>query len=92
MSRRRILLVSLAALLVFAALIWIFGPWRKEQRTPDPASRRVTGSGAIVGFQERYGSHAWRGIPFAKPPVGPLRWRAPQPPEPWTGTREALAF
>jgi para-nitrobenzyl esterase len=47
-----------------------------EQRTPDLGSRRVIRSGAVVGFQERYGSHAWLGIPFAKPPVGARRWRA----------------
>ena len=34
----------------------------------------------------------FRGIPFARPPVGPLRFGAPQPPEPWTGVREAKVF
>ncbi|AIO34368.1 alpha/beta hydrolase fold family protein [Burkholderia cenocepacia] len=32
---------------------------------------------------------AFRGIPFASPPVGDLRWRAPQPPAEWTGVRDA---
>ncbi len=66
----------------------------KERERPDadPASRRVTASGAVVGFVGAYGSHEWRGIPFATPPVGALRWRAPVPPQSWTGTREALAF
>jgi para-nitrobenzyl esterase len=34
----------------------------------------------------------WKGIPFAQPPTGQRRFRAPQPPEPWTGVREATAF
>ncbi|KAJ1523369.1 hypothetical protein ONE63_001236 [Megalurothrips usitatus] len=33
--------------------------------------------------------HAFLGIPYAKPPVGPLRFKAPEPAEPWTGVRDA---
>src|SRR5262249_6275719 len=43
--------------------------------TVDPASRRTTPSGEVVGFVGRYGSHVWRGLPYAAPPVGDLRWR-----------------
>jgi para-nitrobenzyl esterase len=47
----------------------------------------VTG-GQIVG--RTYGSGAvFAGIPFAKPPVGPLRWQAPRAVEDWTGVRDA---
>jgi len=34
----------------------------------------------------------YRGIPFAAPPIGDLRWKAPQPPASWQGTREAKDF
>jgi para-nitrobenzyl esterase len=34
----------------------------------------------------------FRGIPYARPPVGELRFRSPQPPEPWTGVRSASEF
>jgi para-nitrobenzyl esterase len=43
--------------------------------------------GAVAG-----GVASWKGIPFAAPPVGDLRWRAPQPPAPWSGVREATAY
>lgn len=35
---------------------------------------------------------AFRGIPYAKPPTGPLRFKDPQPVEPWTGIKEAKEF
>ena len=34
----------------------------------------------------------FRGIPYARPPIGPLRFAAPEPPEPWPGVRAATAF
>nr|WP_296768479.1 carboxylesterase/lipase family protein [Rhodococcus sp. (in: high G+C Gram-positive bacteria)] len=34
----------------------------------------------------------WRGIPYAAPPVGPLRLRAPQPVQPWPGVRDATEW
>ena len=43
--------------------------------------------GAVAG-----GVAAWKGIPFAAPPVGPLRWRAPQPVARWPGVRDATAY
>ena len=41
-----------------------------------------TRQGTLAGSAEQ-GIHIWRGIPYAAPPVGPLRWRAPQPAARW---------
>ncbi|MBX5436106.1 MAG: carboxylesterase/lipase family protein [Alicyclobacillaceae bacterium] len=38
------------------------------------------------------GVHVWKGVPYAKPPVGALRFRPPEAPEPWSGVREATSF
>lgn len=50
-------------------------------------------SGRIEGLVSEDGAcRVFKGIPFAAPPVGPLRWRAPQPVEPWQGVRRADRF
>jgi para-nitrobenzyl esterase len=53
----------------------------------------VTTAGTVRGRRQRAGSRGrtirvFRGVPYAAPPVGALRFIAPQPPEPWTGVRE----
>lgn len=58
--------------------------------TATPAVRSVSG-GKVQGLALD-GVHVWRGIPFVAPPVGPLRWRAPQPVVPWQGVRDATQF
>jgi para-nitrobenzyl esterase len=52
----------------------------------------VTEYGPVIGLDDGAGTWSWKGIPFAKAPAGPFRWRSPQPPEPWTSPREATAF
>ena len=49
-------------------------------------------AGQLRGEQLASGGAAFEGIPFAKPPVGPLRWREPEPASVWTGVREATSF
>jgi para-nitrobenzyl esterase len=49
---------------------------------------RTVSTGALAGFAEG-GAEVWRGIPFATPPVGELRWRAPRKPIAWQGVRDA---
>jgi para-nitrobenzyl esterase len=51
----------------------------------------TTNNGVIEGEAEN-GVRVFRGIPFAKPPVGELRWRDPQPVTPWSGVRAATDF
>jgi para-nitrobenzyl esterase len=50
-----------------------------------------TDSGRLAGASKA-GIAAFKGIPFAKPPVGALRWQKPQAAESWTGIRDATRF
>lgn len=52
-----------------------------------------TSSGLLEGGLADEGRlRVFKGVPYAAPPVGPLRWKAPGPVAPWTGVRKADAF
>ena len=56
-------------------------------RAQAPSTARVD-SGELQGVVED-GVVSFKGVPFAAPPVGDLRWRPPQPAAKWTGMRPA---
>ncbi|HEV7623666.1 MAG TPA: carboxylesterase/lipase family protein [Amnibacterium sp.] len=61
-----------------------------RDRAARPLEVRVE-SGVLRG--RRDGDRvSWRGIPYGRAPTGALRFRAPQPPEPWTGVRDATEY
>lgn len=49
-------------------------------------------NGAVRGSHHARGGAVFRGIPYAAPPLGERRWRAPEPHQPWTGVRDAVTF
>ena len=49
-------------------------------------------NGILEGVTEASGVRSYKGIPFAAPPVGKLRWREPQPAANWQGVRKADHF
>jgi para-nitrobenzyl esterase len=77
--------------LVLATLLATCSNDEASRPTVDPSSLRTLAQGEVAGFTGSYGSHVWLGLPYAQPPVGELRWRAPRPPAAWSGRREALA-
>jgi para-nitrobenzyl esterase len=57
------------------------------------AGRVTTANGVVEGvIDDRTGVRSFRGIPFAAPPIGELRWKPPQPAASWDGVRRADTF
>jgi para-nitrobenzyl esterase len=52
----------------------------------------VSTAGGAVHGKTVAATDEFLGIPYAAPPVGPLRWQPPQPPKPWSGVRAATSF
>lgn len=60
-------------------------------QTPTSPLTVATDRGGVRGVAGD-GVESWKGIPFAAPPVGALRWRMPQPAQAWDGVRDATAY
>jgi para-nitrobenzyl esterase len=58
---------------------------------PDEKPIANTNAGKVAGFKEG-NINVFKGIPFAAPPVGELRWKAPQPIKPWSGVKDCIQF
>lgn len=67
------------------------GDLRSDGRGADANLVRATHLGEVRGSVDR-GTYAWKGIPYAKPPVGALRWQPPQEPDAWTAARTTTEF
>jgi para-nitrobenzyl esterase len=65
-----------------------------EQFDRASSPRRIvdTADGRLSGFEADDNTWQFLGIPYAQPPLGHLRWRAPQPLEPWDDVRDATAW
>lgn len=86
-SRKGFILWSSIAVLALAVIIIIPAQaWDNH----DPIAK--TDYGKLKGYvDENKEVLVWKGVPYAKPPVGELRWAAPEDPEPWHGVRDATS-
>jgi para-nitrobenzyl esterase len=80
-SKRLVVLCAGLALAVFPTAM----------RAADRSAQITVDGGILQGALEE-GVEYYKGIPFAAPPVGQLRWEAPQPAAPWQGVRDASEF
>ena len=92
------LLAWLGLLAVFAVILWISRPPVKAVPAVAGKNGGTTGvihvaQGDLTGvYTADKAVEVYAGIPYAKPPVGELRWKEPQPAEAWTGTLAADHF
>ena len=92
---RIIALLAVAALL--CQIMWGVGrPYKRRpavEKSGGMTEVVTLSDGKVQGVKTQDGAvEVFTGIPYAKPPVGELRWRAPEDPEPWSGVRTCVQF
>ena len=91
---KKFFLGFLGLVVVFALVVlWYFSRFSDDSRAPqvDQETLRETHSGPVLGFSDA-GVNVWLGIPYAKAPVGDLRWRAPREVDKWDAPKQVLEF
>ena len=86
--RLRLPILSSAAIVAFACILIASSPLRAD----DNSLIVKTTSGDLKGKPRPGGGAEFLGIPYAKPPLGDLRWHEPVPITPWSGLRDATSF
>ncbi|XP_038168411.1 acylcarnitine hydrolase-like isoform X1 [Arvicola amphibius] len=79
---------------VFVLLLLLLRVQGQDSSEASPIRNTHTGQvrGSLVQVNDgKVGVHTFLGIPFAKPPVGPLRFAPPEAPEPWSGVRDGTS-
>jgi len=93
--RRNFAYMVLGALGMLLALVLILFASCSAALAESAPPRVTLASGVLVGKgleQDGVALHSFQGVPYAAPPVGERRWRAPEPVEAWEGLREAQQF
>ena len=81
-------LINMFVLIQFAMLL----PLGYVNAQSTKSVQTKVANGLLEGTTETSGVKSFKGVPFAKPPVGDLRWKAPQPAENWSGVKKADQF
>ena len=83
-------ILVLLRVLVLGVVALVAPGCRSSAPEIEAGSQRTLRQGPVVGHATEAGRvHAWRGLPYAAAPIGPLRWRAPGPAAGWEGVRKA---
>ncbi|XP_036044844.1 acylcarnitine hydrolase-like isoform X5 [Onychomys torridus] len=80
---------------VFGLLLLLLHVQAQDSSEASPIRNTNTGQvrGSLIQVNDtKAGVHRFLGIPFAKPPVGPLRFAPPEAPEPWSGVRDGTSY
>ena len=80
---------------IFITILFLFIPLyaaNAQSKNENPSAPLVTTKNGVLEGAEDSGVYIFKGIPYAQPPVGDLRWRPPQPVKNWQGVRKADQF
>lgn len=89
---RVFLVAGLAVVLAGCANKQKMADWSTVHGEADQSTTRTIEQGTLTGFKEAQGNFAWLGIPYATPPIGELRWKAPRAPTPFASDYQAVKY
>ncbi|MFT6435618.1 MAG: para-nitrobenzyl esterase [Candidatus Azotimanducaceae bacterium] len=94
MIKKVLYVIASIVVLIIGSAIYLYTyltPVQVSDNVANTSTARTISTGPVVGFSDQH-VDGWLGMPYAQPPVGKLRWRAPLPVNKWSETFNALSF